>query len=57
MGKVINRGWQLTADDAPVPIGIIMGNNLRRPVPPTVVVLAPGLALVDGKVSCTIPEK
>ena len=29
MGKVINHGWQKTAEGAPQGTGIIMGRNLR----------------------------
>jgi hypothetical protein len=29
MGKLIWEGWQTSVSDAPQPIGIIMGKNLR----------------------------
>ena len=30
MGKVTSKGWQLTADDAPQPTGIIFEGSLRK---------------------------
>jgi hypothetical protein len=31
MGKFIWRGWQTSIKDAPQPVGIVFGRNLKQP--------------------------
>ena len=31
MGKLIWRGWQTSIKDAPQPVGIVFGRNLKKP--------------------------
>jgi hypothetical protein len=31
MGKLIWRGWRTSIEDAPQPVGIVFGRNLKKP--------------------------
>ena len=31
MGKLTFRGWRTSIEDAPQPVGIVFGRNLKRP--------------------------
>jgi hypothetical protein len=31
MGKLIWRGWRTSIEDAPQPVGIVYGRNLKKP--------------------------
>ena len=31
MGKLIWRGWRTSINDAPQPVGIVFGRNLKKP--------------------------